>query len=220
MAKNSQIYSANSPYGNRDEEIRKAKGNPNKNTHAKKKNSNYGGYNGAAEKARKAAEEESTLNKLPTWMKVTLIVDIVVIVVLLILRLGVLKNNAPLSYITTLFLGLSCALADARHLHQLLARGEEHPLKRAEAVEQRMGQLVRVAPRDGVVEQQLQHLVLREAVQSVAGEALLHALAVPVVQTHADPSFRSVGSGQRFSGTGCRCPWRPCRYRGWPSASE
>ena len=114
----------------------------------------------------------------------------------------------------------SCALADARHLHQLLARGEERPLKRAEAVEQRVGQLVRVAPRDGVVEQQLQHLVLREAVQSVAGEALLHALAVPVVQTHADPSFRSVGSGQRFSGTGCRCPWRPCRYRGWPSASE
>ena len=73
------------------------------------KNSNYGGYNGAAEKAHKAAEEKSTLNKLPTWMKVTLIVDIVVIVVLLILRLGVLKNNAPLSYITTLFLGLTCA---------------------------------------------------------------------------------------------------------------
>ena len=91
------------------EEIRKAKGNPNKNIHAKKKNSNYGGYNGAAEKAHKAAEEKSTLNKLPTWMKVTLIVDIVVIVVLLILRLGVLKNNAPLSYITTLFLGLTCA---------------------------------------------------------------------------------------------------------------
>lgn len=86
MAKNSQIYSANNPYGNRDEEIRKAKGNPNKNIHAKKKNSNYGGYNGAAEKAHKAAEEKSTLNKLPTWMKVTLIVDIVVIVVLLILR--------------------------------------------------------------------------------------------------------------------------------------
>ena len=109
MAKNSQIYSANNPYGNRDEEIRKAKGNPNKNIHAKKKNSNYGGYNGAAEKAHKAAEEKSTLNKLPTWLKVTLIVDIVVIVVLLILRLGVLKNNAPLSYITTLFLGLTCA---------------------------------------------------------------------------------------------------------------
>ena len=76
MAKNSQIYSANNPYGNRDEEIRKAKGNPNKNIHAKKKNSNYGGYNGAAEKAHKAAEEKSTLNKLPTWMKVTLIVDV------------------------------------------------------------------------------------------------------------------------------------------------
>lgn len=73
----------------------------------------------------------------------------------------------------------SCALADARHLHQLLARGEEHPHQASRSGRQRVGQLIRVAPRDGVVEQQLQHLVLREAVQSVAGEALLHALAVP-----------------------------------------
>ena len=43
MAKN-KVYSQINQYANREEEIRKAKGNPNKNNHAKKKNSNYGGY--------------------------------------------------------------------------------------------------------------------------------------------------------------------------------
>ena len=43
MAKNS--YKANvNQYANQEEAIRKAKGNPNKNIHSKKKNSNYGGY--------------------------------------------------------------------------------------------------------------------------------------------------------------------------------
>ena len=36
-----------SQYANREEEIRKAKGNPNKNNHSQKKNSNYGGYTGS-----------------------------------------------------------------------------------------------------------------------------------------------------------------------------
>ena len=44
MAKN-KVYSQINQYANREEEIRKAKGNPNKNNHSKKKNSNYGGYN-------------------------------------------------------------------------------------------------------------------------------------------------------------------------------
>ena len=43
MAKNKD-YSQINQYANRQEEIRKAKGNPNKNNHAKKKNSNYSGY--------------------------------------------------------------------------------------------------------------------------------------------------------------------------------
>ena len=43
MAKNKD-YSQINQYANRQEEIRKAKGNPNKNNHVKKKNSNYGGY--------------------------------------------------------------------------------------------------------------------------------------------------------------------------------
>ena len=47
MAKN-KVYSQINQYANREEEIRKAKGNPNKNNHAKKKNSNYGGYSTSA----------------------------------------------------------------------------------------------------------------------------------------------------------------------------
>ena len=47
MAKN-KVYSQINQYANREEEIRKAKGNPNKNVHHKKKNSNYGGYSTSA----------------------------------------------------------------------------------------------------------------------------------------------------------------------------
>lgn len=52
MAKNS--YKANeNQYANQEEAIRKAKGNPNKNIHSKKKNSNYGGYTTGAYMARR-----------------------------------------------------------------------------------------------------------------------------------------------------------------------
>ena len=55
MAKNS--YKANvNQYANQEEAIRKAKGNPNKNIHSKKKNSNYGGYTTGAYMAHKVAE--------------------------------------------------------------------------------------------------------------------------------------------------------------------
>ena len=56
MAKNS--YKANvNQYANQEEAIRKAKGNPNKNIHSKKKNSNYGGYTTGAYMAQKVAEK-------------------------------------------------------------------------------------------------------------------------------------------------------------------
>ena len=55
MAKNS--YKANvNQYANQEEAIRKAKGNPNKNIHSKKKNSNYGGYTTGAYMAQKVAD--------------------------------------------------------------------------------------------------------------------------------------------------------------------
>ena len=47
MAKNNYKMNVNQ-YSNQAEQIRKAKGNPNKNIHAKKKNSNYGGYSTSA----------------------------------------------------------------------------------------------------------------------------------------------------------------------------
>ena len=54
MAKNS--YKANvNQYANQEEAIRKAKGNPNKNIHSKKKNSNYGGYTTGAYMALRMA---------------------------------------------------------------------------------------------------------------------------------------------------------------------
>ena len=58
MAKN-KVYSQVNQYANREEEIRKAKGNPNKNNHSKKKNSNYGGYTpgAGAYMAQKLAEK-------------------------------------------------------------------------------------------------------------------------------------------------------------------
>ena len=43
MAKNNYRMNVNQ-YANQEDNIRKAKGNPNKNIHHKKKNSNYGGY--------------------------------------------------------------------------------------------------------------------------------------------------------------------------------
>ena len=48
MAKNSTPYD---PYRSQQEAIRKAKGDPNKNIHHKKNNSNYGGGDYQKEKA-------------------------------------------------------------------------------------------------------------------------------------------------------------------------
>ena len=80
MAKNS--YKANvNQYANQEEAIRKAKGNPNKNIHSKKKNSNYGGYTTGAYMAQKVAEKVNQQEKvkLPTWLNVTLIAEFAVV---------------------------------------------------------------------------------------------------------------------------------------------
>lgn len=110
MAKKDRPMNVNQ-YASRDEEIRKAKGNPNKNIHAKKKNSNYGGYAAGhrpADKTGEGARQQERV-KLPTWMNVTLIIDLVVILALLLLRMTALKDSDLLTYCTTLLLGLTCA---------------------------------------------------------------------------------------------------------------
>ena len=94
-----------SMYVNTKEAIRKARGNPNKNVHAKKNGSNYGGY--SAEKPEKQTET-SRRQKLPKNWRTALIADLIVIMVLIILRATPLKDNHILGYTTTLVLGLSC----------------------------------------------------------------------------------------------------------------
>ena len=112
MAKN-KAYSQINQYANREEEIRKAKGNPNKNNHSKKKNSNYGGYtsNGAgAYMVQKLAEKgrQQERVKLPMWLNITLIALFAAIAVTLILRFTVYKENQLMNYISSLLLGITC----------------------------------------------------------------------------------------------------------------
>ena len=112
MAKN-KVYSQVNQYANREEEIRKAKGNPNKNNHAKKKNSNYGGYTGSgtgAYMAQKLAEKgrQQERVKLPMWLNITLIALFAAIAVTLVLRFTVYKENQLMNYISSLLLGVTC----------------------------------------------------------------------------------------------------------------
>lgn len=109
MAKN-KVYSNINQYANREEEIRKAKGNPNKNYHAKKKNSNYGGYttgNYMAQKIIDKAKQQERV-KLPAWMKICLGLLFAGLLVVLILRLTVYKDSVLLNSLSSLLLGVTC----------------------------------------------------------------------------------------------------------------
>lgn len=105
MAKNE----AYNPYANRDEQIRKAKGNPNKNVHAKKAGSNYGGY-GAAERKAAEVKKRNEKIKLPTWMMILLAVLFSLLLVALILRTTVLKDNLIMTHATSILVGVVCAV--------------------------------------------------------------------------------------------------------------
>ena len=110
MSKNNYRAQVNQ-YANREEAARKARGNPNKNVHTKKKNSNYGGYtagNYVVDKIGQKVKEQEHV-QLPTWMKVALVADFAVLIVLLVLRLTVLKDNEIMAQVTTLMLGVTCA---------------------------------------------------------------------------------------------------------------
>ena len=115
MAKNKETLQKNlqnNPYVNRQEEIRKAKGNPNKNNHAKKKNSNYGGYTAGLPLADtlpgRAAQQERV--KLPLWLNITLAVLFIAVLIALTLRMTILKDSLLLTYITSLLLGVACLM--------------------------------------------------------------------------------------------------------------
>jgi len=111
MSKNNRPLYTNQ-YANRDEQLRKAKGNPNKNNHSGKKNSNYGGYTAAnyvADRVRsKVAKQERVT--IPKGLRIGLTILLVVIVMMLILRLVVFKESQLVSYLTTLLLGVTCVV--------------------------------------------------------------------------------------------------------------
>ncbi len=91
--------------------IRKAKGNPNKNVHQKKNGSNYKGYAAAqkeAETAKMAAKHEK--NKLPTWVTVTMTVIFVILVGILVLMNTAMKDNLIFGQISTILIGVSCGM--------------------------------------------------------------------------------------------------------------
>ena len=109
MAKNSYKMNVNQ-YANQEEAIRKAKGNPNKNIHSKKKNSNYGGYTTGAYMAHKVAETVGKQErvKLPTWLNVTLGVEFAAVMAVLILRLTAFKESALMTHLSSVLLGVTC----------------------------------------------------------------------------------------------------------------
>ena len=109
MAKNSYKATVNQ-YANQEEAIRKAKGNPNKNIHSKKKNSNYGGYTTGSYMAQKIMDKANQQErvKLPTWLKVWLGVLFAAVIVVLILRLTAFKESALMTHLSSVLLGVTC----------------------------------------------------------------------------------------------------------------
>ena len=109
MAKNSYKATVNQ-YANQEEAIRKAKGNPNKNIHSKKKNSNYGGYTTGTYMAHKVAETVGKQErvKLPMWLNVTLGVEFAAVMAVLILRLTAFKESALMTHLSSVLLGVTC----------------------------------------------------------------------------------------------------------------
>ncbi len=105
MAKNNAPKDA---YTRQQEAIRKAKGNPNKNIHHKKNNSNYGGGDYLKEKTAQKAEKPEKA-KLPLWLKITLGVLFGGLMVALVLRMTVYKDSLFMNYLTSLLLGVACA---------------------------------------------------------------------------------------------------------------
>ena len=116
MAKNknsTRSVNYTSDYARQQENIRKAKGNPNKNIHRKKNGSNYGGADYVARRQAQKEEEqnrprrESVFDLTPTG-RIIFIVMLVIVVVLMILGNSTLKGNSLANYLPSLMVGLIC----------------------------------------------------------------------------------------------------------------
>ena len=75
----------------------------------RKNNSNYGGGDYQREKTAQAAKKPERV-KLPLWLKITLGVMFGVLAAALILRMTVYKDSLFMNYLTSLLLGLACAV--------------------------------------------------------------------------------------------------------------
>ena len=109
MAKK-EPYDMTNSYARMERDKRKAIGNPNKNIHHKKKNSNYGGYTAGSYMAQKIVDKANQQErvKLPTWLNVTLGVEFAAVLIVLILRLTAFKDSAMLGHLSSVLLGVTC----------------------------------------------------------------------------------------------------------------
>jgi hypothetical protein len=99
-------------YARQQENIRKAKGNPNKNIHHKKNGSNYGGVDYVAQKKVEKEEEkrprrEPFFDLTPTG-RVIFVVMLIAVLVIMILGSTTLKGNPLANYLPSLLVGLIC----------------------------------------------------------------------------------------------------------------
>ena len=96
----------------RDAAIRKAKGNPNKNVHRKKNNSNYGGGDALAKKtaAREAQAAKSKQPPLPRGTKIALWSLIGALLAVVVLNYAVFRDNAVMQHVMLLLVGLLCCM--------------------------------------------------------------------------------------------------------------
>ncbi len=107
MAKN---YDPNN-FDQRQAEIRKAKGNPNKNVHHKKNNSNYKGYVAAKQEAEAAAKTgRDNRPRQPLWVSLTMVGVGAVLIAVLILMNGALEGNAIFAQASMVIIGVCCGI--------------------------------------------------------------------------------------------------------------
>lgn len=105
MAKNTNDYDQ------MQANIRKAKGNPNKNVHHKKNNSNYKGYVAAKKEAESAAKNSrDSRPKQPLWVTLTMIGVFIVLIVIVILMNGALKGNEIFAQGSMVIIGSCCGI--------------------------------------------------------------------------------------------------------------
>ena len=115
MAKNSSGTNRKmnmvSDYDQQQANIRKAKGNPNKNVHQKKNGSNYKGYAAAKKEAETAKlSRNHEKNQMPLWVTLTMVFIFILLVVILVLMNTSMENNLLFGQIATILIGACCGV--------------------------------------------------------------------------------------------------------------